>query len=121
MTSQADHNLAVLAEGAFHRLGDYESLGFEGQTYRSGDLFDRACRVSGGLAKLGVSPGERVVVLMANCPEVGIAYSAIWRAGAVVTPVVFLISPPELQHILTDSGAVAVVTTPVVLTAAAAQ
>ena len=32
---------------------------------------------------------------MANCPEVGIAYSAIWRAGAVVTPVVFLVSPPD--------------------------
>ena len=123
MTSQADHNLAALAEGAFHRLGDYESLVFEGQAYRSGDLFDRACRVSAGLAKLGVSAGERVVVLMANCPEVGITYSAIWRAGAVVTPVVFLISPPELQHILSDSGAVAVVTTPELLatvTAAAA-
>jgi long-chain acyl-CoA synthetase len=123
MTSQGDHNLAALAEAAFHRLGDYESLVFEGRTYRSGELFDRACRVSSGLAKLGVSPGERVVVLMANCPEVGIAYSAIWRAGAVVTPVVFLISPPELQHILADSGAVAVVTTPellAVVTAAAA-
>src|SRR5579859_6678008 len=123
MTSQADHNLAVLAEAAFHRLGDYESLVFEGQAYRSGALFDRACRVSGGLANLGVSAGDRVVVLMANCPEVGIAYSAIWRAGAVVTPVVFLISPPELQHILTDSAAVAVVTSPELLatvTAAAA-
>src|SRR6266568_567578 len=123
MTSQADHNLAALAEAAFHRLGDYESLVFEGQTFRSGELFERACRVSSGLAKLGVSAGERVVVLMANCPEVGIAYSAIWRAGAVVTPVVFLISPPELQHILADSGAVAVVATPELLatvTAAAA-
>ena len=115
MTSQADHNLAALAEAAFHRLGDYDSLVFEGRTYRSGELFERACRVSSGLAKLGVSPGERVVVLMANCPEVGITYSAIWRAGAVVTPVVFLISPPELQHILADSGAVAVVTTPELL------
>jgi long-chain acyl-CoA synthetase len=114
-SSQADHNLAGLAESAFHRLGDYESLIFEGRTYRSGELFDRACRVSSGLVKLGVSAGERVVVLMANCPEVGIAYSAIWRAGAVVTPVVFLISPPELQHILADSGAVAVVTTPELL------
>src|SRR6266700_1709434 len=115
MTSQADHNLAALAEAAFHRLGDYESLVFEGQTFRSGELFERACRVSSGLAKLGVSAGERVVVLMANCPEVGIAYSAIWRAGAVVTPVVFLVSPPELRHILADSGAVAVVTTPELL------
>jgi long-chain acyl-CoA synthetase len=123
MTSQGDHNLAALAEAAFDRLGDYESLVFEGRAYRSGELFDRACRVSSGLVKLGISPGERVVVLMANCPEVGIAYSAIWRAGAVVTPVVFLISPPELQHILADSGAVAVVTTPELLatvTAAAA-
>src|SRR6516225_8970691 len=115
MTSQADHNLAVLAEGALQRLGDYESLVFEGQTYRSGDLFDRACRVSGGLGKLGGAAGEGVGVLMANCPGVGIVYSAIWRAGAVVPPVVFLISPPELQHILTDSGAVAVVTTPELL------
>jgi long-chain acyl-CoA synthetase len=115
MTSQADHNLAALAESAFRRLGDYESLVFEGRAYRSGELFDRACRVSSGLVKLGISPGERVVVLMANCPEVGITYSAIWRAGAVVTPVVFLITPPELQHILADSGAVAVVTTPELL------
>jgi long-chain acyl-CoA synthetase len=115
MTSQADHNLAALAETAFRRLGDYESLVFEGRAYRSGELFDRACRVSSGLGKLGISPGDRVVVLMANCPEVGIAYSAIWRAGAVVTPVVFLISPPELQHILADSGATAVVTTPELL------
>ena len=114
-SSQVDHNLAVLAEAEFRRLGDYENLVFEGRTYRSGELFDRACRASSGLVKLGVSPGERVVVLMANCPEVGIAYTAIWRAGAVVTPVVFLISPPELQHILADSGAVAVVTTPELL------
>jgi long-chain acyl-CoA synthetase len=123
MTSQADHNLAALAEAAFRRLGDYESLVFEGRAYRSGELFDRACRVSSGLVKLGITPGERVVVLMANGPEVGITYSAIWRAGAVVTPVVFLISPPELRHILADSGAAAVVTTPELLatvTAAAA-
>ncbi|HEY1347012.1 MAG TPA: AMP-binding protein, partial [Streptosporangiaceae bacterium] len=114
-SSQAGHNLAVLAEAAFHRLGDHESLVFEGRAYRSGELFDRACRASSGLVKLGVSAGERVAVLMANCPEVGIAYSAIWRAGAVVTPVVFLVSPPELGHILADSGAVAVVTTPELL------
>jgi long-chain acyl-CoA synthetase len=119
-SSQADHNLAVLAETAFQRLGDYESLVFEDRAYRSGELFDRACRVSSGLAELQVSAGERVVVLMANCPEVGIAYSAIWRAGAVVTPVMFLVSPPELQHILADSGAVAVITTAELLATVAA-
>jgi long-chain acyl-CoA synthetase len=108
-------NLAALAEGAFDRLGDYENLIFEGKSYSSGELFDRARRAGSGLTKLGVEPGDRVVVLMANCPEVAITYNAIWRAGAVVTPVVFLISPPELTHILADSGAVAVVTSPELL------
>src|SRR5436305_871856 len=97
MTSpQADYNLAALAEAAFHRLGDHESLVFEGRTYRSGELFDRACQAASGLVKLGVSAGERVVVLMANCPEVGIAYSATWPAGAVAPPGPFLVSPPPL-------------------------
>ena len=52
---------------------------------------------------------------MANCPEVLITYNAVWRAGAVVTPVVFLVTATELRHILVDSAAVAVVTTPELL------
>ena len=42
---------------------------------------------------------------MANCPEVGISYHAVWRAGAVATPVLFLLSEDELRHVLSDSGA----------------
>jgi long-chain acyl-CoA synthetase len=107
--------LAQLAEDSLARLGDHDALIFEGQTFRSAALHDRSRRVAGGLADLGVAPGDRVVVLMANCPEVLIAYNAIWRAGAVVTPVVFLVTAAELSHILVDSGAVAVVTTPELL------
>ena len=105
------YNLAELGEAAFERLGDRETLAFEGRIYRSGELHARAGRAAAGLVRLGIEPGERVVVLMANCPEVGITYNAIWRAGAVVTPVVFLITPAELTHILVDSEAAAVVTT----------
>ncbi|MBC9715127.1 AMP-binding protein [Streptomyces sp. TRM66268-LWL] len=107
---QADH-LARLAESAYERLGDHESLIYDGRRHRSGDLYRRATRVGAGFAGLGVQPGDRVAVLMANCPEVGITYQAIWRAGAVVTPVMFLVSPVELAHILTDSGARVLVTT----------
>jgi long-chain acyl-CoA synthetase len=110
-----DLNLARLAEDSLTRLGDHEALIFEGQTFRSGALHERARRAAGGLADLGVEPGERVVVLMANCPEVLISYNAIWRAGAVITPVVFLVTVVELHHILVDAGAVAVVTTPELL------
>ena len=104
-------NLAQLADDAFARLGDHPALIFEGRTFGSAELLARARRVAAGLAEIGVAPGDRVVVLMANCPEVLITYNALWRAGAVITPVVFLITAEELRHILTDSGAVAVVTT----------
>jgi long-chain acyl-CoA synthetase len=105
-------NLARLAEEALDRLGDYPSLWYEGVWHSTGEMHARAQRVATGLRAIGVGQGDRVVVFMANSPEVGIAYSAIWRAGAVVTPVIFLISRPELRHILVDSAAAAVITSP---------
>ena len=85
---------------------------FEGRWYRAAELWDRARRISRGLRELGIAPGDRVVVMMSNSPDVGVLYSAAWRAGAVITPVIFLVSDAELRHILADSEAAAVVTTP---------
>lgn len=107
-----DHNLARLADAAVDRHGDRPSLWFEGQWYRSGDLQDRVHRVAAGLRELDVAAGDRVVVHMANCPEVGITYQATWRAGAVTTPAIFLLPVEELRHVLASSEAAAVVTTP---------
>ena len=106
-----DKNLARQAELALERQGDYDSLFFEGTWHSSGQLADRAARLATGLADLGVRPGDRLLVLMANCPEVLITYTAAWRAGAVVTPLLFLVSEEELRHALNDSGAVGIVTT----------
>jgi long-chain acyl-CoA synthetase len=108
----AEHNLARAADECFERLGDYESLWFEGQWHTSGELRERAARLAGWLREAGIEPGDRVAVLMTNCPEVTIAYNAIWRAGAVVTPVIFLMPPAELELILQDSGAKLVLATP---------
>jgi long-chain acyl-CoA synthetase len=106
-----ERNLARQAERQLDRHGDYNYLFFEGAWSSSGSMADRASRFAAGLIRLGVRPGDRVVVLMANCPEVLVTYTAAWRAGAVVTPLIFLVSEDELRHGLTDSGAVGVVTT----------
>ncbi len=108
----ATRNLARLAEEAFERRGDYESMLFEGRAYGSAEVYARACRLASGLTELGIAPGERVVVSMANCPEVSIVYQALWRAGAVVTPATFLLTAPDLRHVIADSEAAAVITTP---------
>jgi long-chain acyl-CoA synthetase len=112
MSPTGEHNLALLAEQSFERRGDYAALLFEERWHSSGELFGRACRIARGLTDLGVEPGERVVVTMANCPEVGIIYNALWRAGAVVTPATFLLPPEDLRHVIADAGACGVVTTP---------
>jgi long-chain acyl-CoA synthetase len=106
-----DGNLARQAELAVERQGDHDSLFYEGRWHSAGSLADRAARLATGLTDLGIRPADRLVVLMANCPEVLITYSAAWRAGAVVTPLIFLVSEDELRHALVDSGAVGVVTT----------
>ncbi len=104
-----EKHLGALGEKAASRGG---TLHFEGTAYDTADLYARATRVGGGLQAAGVGPGDRVVVIMSNCPEVPLSYNAIWRIGAAPTPVLFLVSTDELHHILTDSEAAAVITTP---------
>lgn len=106
------HNLALLADQSFERHGDRPSLFFEGTWHSSGELRDRSLRLATGFRELGIEPGDRVVVMMANCPEVGIVYHALWRAGGAITPAIFLLPPEELHHILSDSEARAIVATP---------
>lgn len=112
MSAIGDKHLGRLSEESYARRGDYPALLFEGRWHGSGELFERSCRLAAGLQELGVAPGDRVVVTMANCPEVGIVYQALWRAGAVVTPATFLLPAADLRHVIADAEAVAVVTTP---------
>jgi len=112
MSELGEHNLAALWERSFELRGDYPSLLFEGRWHGAAELFERGRRIAGGLRARGVAPGDRVVVTMANCPEVTISYNAIWRAGAVVTPATFLLPAAELRHVIADSEATAVFTTP---------
>jgi len=123
VTPPTGASLQRLAERSWDRLGARSVLHYEGTRWTGDQLAERVRRVAGGLLEAGLRPGERVVVCMANCPEVGITYAAVWRAGAVATPVLFLLSEDELRHVLSDSGAALVVTTPEFLpkvTAAAA-
>lgn len=107
-----EQTLGRLAEESWGRFDDHESVFYEGTWHRSHSLAERARRTCGGFVEAGVKPGDRVVVMMATSPEVPMVCQALWAAGAVVTPVMFLVGADELRHILLDSGAVAVVTSP---------
>ncbi|MFP5308183.1 MAG: class I adenylate-forming enzyme family protein [Actinomycetes bacterium] len=111
-TTVTEHHLGRLAERAFEGHDpDAATILFEGTWHTRRELFERVTRLAGGLASL-TEPGDRVVVLMANSPDVGVLYQACWRAGLVATPVIFLLPPPELRHVLVDADARVLVTSP---------
>jgi long-chain acyl-CoA synthetase len=112
VTAPTGTSLQRLAEQVRERFGDASTLHFEAETWTGEQLAVRTRRLSQGFRDAGLNVGDRVVVCMANCPEVGLTYNAVWRAGAATTPVLFLLSEDELRHVLTDSEAAYVVTTP---------
>ena len=105
-------NLAALGEENVRTWGEYVSLHFEGRDFTNLEQQRAANRVANALVRLGVGPGDRVVVMLPNCPEVLQAYAAILKLGAVVVPVIFLLSPEEVRHILADAGAKVAITSP---------
>jgi long-chain acyl-CoA synthetase len=64
-----------------------------------------ADRFAAGLQSLGVRKGDRVALLLPNCPQFVIAFYGALRAGAVVVPCNPLYTAPELRRQLADSGA----------------
>src|SRR4051812_16244377 len=105
-------NLARLGEDSVQRYGEYVSLAFDGVEWTNAAQQRAANRFAHALARLGVRAGDRVLVLLPNSPEVLQAYTGILKTGAVIVPVVFLLGPVEVRHILEDSGASVVVTAP---------
>jgi long-chain acyl-CoA synthetase len=104
--------LPELADEHDARHGDYERLFFEGRWWSSFELSDQAKRFAGGLVRLGVEPGERILVMLANGPEVGTVYQGAWRAGAAVTPLLFLLQPHEVARVVREAEPSVVVAGP---------
>jgi long-chain acyl-CoA synthetase len=69
-------------------------------------LWDRSARVAGGLRQQGVTRGDRVAIRSGNGLDWCLAFFGAQMAGAVVVPVNTRFSEPEVDYVLTDSGAV---------------
>jgi len=84
-----------------------EGKEWKGITY--GELDDRVSRLARGLLALGVTHGARVALLSENRPEWAIADLAIVSIGAVNVPLYSTLPPPQVEYILRDSEAIALI------------
>ena len=103
-------SLTRLVDESLERYGEYACLAFEGRRYTNAEQHAAAGRVANVLRRLGVEPGDRVLVMLPNCPEVLRSYQGILRVGGVIVPVIFLLGDREVAHILADSEARVVIT-----------
>ncbi len=84
---------------------DLVALVFFGSEVTFRELHEKIDLTAAALAELGVEKGERVALMLPNCPQYVYSYYACMKLGAVVVQVNPLYTPDELEYILNDSGA----------------
>ena len=75
-----------------------------------GDGYDLAVRVAGGLAAVGVGPGQPVAFQLPNWLEAAATFWAVAMLGAIPVPIVHFYGPKEVGFILEQSRARVLVT-----------
>src|SRR5438552_3192993 len=72
-------------------------------------LLDHVNRCAAGLQALGVRKGERVALMMPNCPQFVVAYFGALKAGAIVTATSSMYTRREAAHQWHDAGVKALI------------
>lgn len=85
------------------------AIRFMGHTITYRELDEAVSRFANALIGLGLSPGDRVALVLPNCPQFIIAYYGGLRAGAVIVPINPLYAEDELRRMLADAEPRAVV------------
>ena len=103
-------NVAQFLIDAVTQFAKKPALTFMGKTLTYEQLYTSADHMARGLGRLGVKKGDRVAIMLPNCPQAVISYFGVLLAGAIVVQTNPLYVERELTHQLKDSGAVAIIT-----------
>lgn len=87
------------------RYPERNAIHFYGQKIDYRTLWGYAARFASGLAGIGIEKGDRVAIMLPNCPHYVIAYYGILMAGGIVVQVSPMSVEREIEHYLLDSGA----------------
>ena len=84
---------------------DAPALLFKGTSISYGELERQSDAFAAALASIGVRPGDRIALLLPNCPQFMVAQYGIWKAGGIVVALNPIYSERELDAALTSFGA----------------
>jgi long-chain acyl-CoA synthetase len=84
-------------------MPDAQATAFLGASLTFGELKTRADRLSAALVRLGIEKGDRVGIMLPNCPQYIIAAFAILRLGAVIVNINPIYTEREVLNVANDS------------------
>ena len=102
-------NLCRTLERAADQFGDSIAVADSGERFTYRELERRVAAFDCGLRGLGVEDGDVVAIMMLNSHEHLELWFALPRGGFVINDLNIRLAPAELEFILADSGAVALV------------
>lgn len=88
---------------------DHTALIFKGKRMTYAEMERHTNALAAGLLEMGVQKGERVALVLPNCPQAVIGQIGAWKAGAIVAPMNPLYTERELEYSLVEIGAETVV------------
>ena len=98
-------SLVAMLERSVAEAGGHPALEFFGRRTTYTELGDQIDRAAEGLRLLGVRAGDRVALILPNCPQHVVAFYAVLRLGAVVVEHNPLYTSRELRHQFEDHQA----------------
>ncbi len=100
-----EHTLADVMDDAARQRPGHPALLFKGASLSHGQVEELSNAFAAALVALGVQKGDRVALILPNCPQWVIGQLGAWKAGAIVVPVCPLYAEPEMRRTLDDCGA----------------
>ncbi len=98
-------SLDAMFERSVREGAEHPAMEFFGRRTSYTQLGTQVDRAAEGLRKLGVRAGDRVALILPNCPQHVVAFYAVLRLGAVVVEHNPLYTSRELRHQFEDHGA----------------
>jgi long-chain acyl-CoA synthetase len=88
---------------------DKTAIHFLGKDISYKEFYDSALKFANYLRSIGIEKGDRVAIMLPNCPQNAIAYFGILYCGAVIVQTNPLYTERELKYQMIDSGAKAII------------
>jgi long-chain acyl-CoA synthetase len=85
------------------RHGSHTAFVYGSERINYREFHERVRALAAAFREMGLQRGDRVAVLMWNCPELLESYYAIWRAGGCVVPLNARFRAEEITYHVNDS------------------